>query len=216
MKNLIGKKFNKLTVLKLGDKEKNGHIHLICKCDCGEIKSIRKTKVINGETKSCGCYQGWNLKKYTKHGYAKHPLYTVYKNMMSRCYDPKNDNYKNYGARGIQVCEEWRNNIDSFFNWAETNGYEKNLTIDRINNSKGYYPENCKWSTPREQANNRRTNHYETYKNEKHTIAEWSRILDIDPDLLYSRLSKGWSFERAIKTPHIKGRGNYQKGTYGK
>lgn len=89
------------------------------------------------------------------HGLSETRVYSIWRNMKTRCYNSKVEYYKYYGAKGIIVCDEWKNDFKSFYNWAGWNGYEKNLTLDRINNDGNYEPENCKWSTPAEQAMNR-------------------------------------------------------------
>lgn len=212
MINPIGWKSGSLTVLKEVEREpKSGRRQVLCQCECGNQKIVRWTRIKNKITKSCGCLVGENLKTYNYvHGEAGKPLYSVHRNMILRCYDTENENYHRYGGRGITVCDEWMD-IKNFTKWARSSGYEPSLTLERINNDGNYEPDNCRWATLIEQANNRRNNRFEKYNGQEHTIAEWSRILNIEPDLLYSRLGKGWSFKRAVETPHIKGRGMYQK-----
>ena len=121
--------------------------------------------------------------------------------MRARCYNQHNNRYKNYGARGIKVCSGWmgKEGILNFYNWAINNGYKEGLTIDRINNDGNYEPNNCRWITPKEQSNNRTTNRFIVYNGKTHTIAEWSRILNINYALLQSRLNKdNWSIEESF------------------
>lgn len=214
MDNLLSVRSGRLTVISFYDKERNGHKRYLCECDCGNYTVVRDTRIRNHETKSCGCISKEHLIEYnTKHGLSNSPLYPIYQGMMSRCYNPDLDGYHRYGGRGIKVCDEWLSDIENFIKWGKESGFKKGLTLDRIDNDGDYEPSNCRWATVKEQANNRRSNHLETYKGETHTIAKWAEKLNIIPDLLYSRLSKGWSFKRAVETPHIKGRGKYQQYT---
>lgn len=118
--------------------------------------------------------------------------------MRERCSNAKNPQYKDYGARGIDVCDDW-NNFESFRTWALSSGYSENLSIDRIENDKGYYPDNCRWATAIEQANNTRRTHLITYNGETHSMSEWARILNIKQSTLNMRLNKyGWSVDEAL------------------
>lgn len=133
------------------------------------------------------------------HGYAKHPLYAVWTMIKQRCENPQNKGYKWYGAKGIDVCEEWSKSVVPFIEWAEANGYEPGLSIDRIDVHKGYYPENCRWITLQEQNSNRTTTHFITFKGETHTLTEWSVILKIARPTLSNRIIHlGWSIEDAF------------------
>ena len=115
--------------------------------------------------------------------------------MKDRCYNKDNEHYKDYGGRNIKICEEWKNNFANFVKWAKDNGYEKNLTIDRIDVNGDYCPDNCRWATRIEQANNKRNNIFITYRGETNTIAQWSRKTGISEDALERRYHKGWKEE---------------------
>lgn len=120
--------------------------------------------------------------------------------MKSRCYNKNNPSYKNYGARGITVCIEWLNNFEMFYNWAINNGYDDNLTIDRIDNNKGYEPYNCRWITHIEQQYNRTNNFNITYKGITKTITQWARDLRIPYSTLYKRIKVlKWGLDDALK-----------------
>ena len=142
-----------------------------------------------------------NNKNHFKHGLAHTPIDNVYKSMISRCYCEKNNRYHRYGARGIIVCEEWKSDKSSFFSWAFRNGYQLGLTLDRIDVNGNYEPSNCRWATPKMQANNRCNNRHIVLNGESHTIAEWADIKEINIGTLWSRIKSGWPIEEAINTP---------------
>lgn len=132
-------------------------------------------------------------------------LYSIYRNMISRCYNPNTRTYRNYGGRGIGVCEEWLKSFVTFKDWALSNGYKENLTIDRINVDGDYCSENCRWVTLSEQCLNRRNNHYVKIDNSTKPLDEWSKIYGINPKTVRSRLKRGWDEITAIKTPLMRG-----------
>lgn len=202
LNDLTGKRFGRLTVIELDPVRKGRKLYWVCKCDCGNTKSIRSDALLSGITKSCGCY---NLEcisiRATKHGLSKHPLFKEWTGIKQRCYNPNERYYYNYGGRGITVCDEWLHSPENFINWCLSHGYQKGLTLDRIDNNKGYSPDNCRWTTRKIQANNTRRNRYITYNGETHTVPEWAEILNLKYDVLIHRLAHGWSVEKAIETP---------------
>ena len=138
---------------------------------------------------------------FYKHGYSGKPIYKVYCAMIARCHNPKHKCYYMYGAIGRTVCDEWRNDRVAFIEWAYSHGYKEGLTLDRIDNEKGYSPENCRWVDRYVQQNNMRRNHYITVDGETHSISEWARIKGVRRGLIINRLKRGWSEERAVNTP---------------
>ena len=121
--------------------------------------------------------------------------------MKGRCENPKADNYKYYGARGIKVCDIWEKNFENFYNWSIKNGYEENLTIDRIDVNGNYCPENCAWKTIKEQENNRRNNRVLMFNGIEKNVTEWSEELGINRETIYKRLRSGWSIEKTLTIP---------------
>ena len=138
---------------------------------------------------------------FIKHGMCQTKLYGCWDSMKSRCYRKSAGNYHNYGARGITVCDEWRNSFDAFRDWALAHGYKEGLTLDRIDFNGNYEPSNCRWVTMKEQQNNRRNNKLIEYKGATLTQAEWCDIFEIPFHVLRNRLLRGWSIERAFTTP---------------
>ena len=198
MKIQIGDKFNRWKVLK---KDKNKSTFWICQCDCGTIRSIKATALYLETSKSCGCYNIEQLKARKTHGESNTRLYSIWESMKARCYYKKHNKYKDYGGRGITVCEEWKNSFESFRDWALQNGYKDNLTLDRINNNKGYLPENCRWVTQSEQCKNKRPKESKYFSGL--TLKEIYKKADeknLKRLTVYMRLKRGWSLEKALET----------------
>ncbi|MBE7084268.1 MAG: hypothetical protein E7373_06695 [Clostridiales bacterium] len=125
-------------------------------------------------------------------------LYNIWSKLKSRCLNMSFKFYKNYGGRGIKVCDEWLNNPQSFYDWAIANGYNSNLTIDRIDFNGNYEPSNCRWVDMKTQSNNRRNNHIITLNGVSHTLSEWSSLTGIEQSTIRARLKRGWSEEKAL------------------
>ncbi|MBR6613181.1 MAG: hypothetical protein IKK84_00250 [Clostridia bacterium] len=170
-----------------------------CKCECGKEVVIRQPDLRSGRTQSCGCLHSEQLSlRNTTHNLSKTKLCSIWRSMKGRCLNPKDQAYKNYGGRGVTICEEWSNNFVAFYNWAINNGYSEELSIDRIDNNGNYEPSNCRWATRKVQANNKRDNHYLIYNGKSQTISQWANELNIKPHTILRRLNLGWSVERAL------------------
>lgn len=191
MQDLTGEKFGMLTVQCTF--KKDGEYYCKCTCLCGNETIARTSYIKSGHTKSCGC-----LKTKKRHGLSNTRLQRIYYRMKSRCLDEKDVHYSNYGGRGIRICDDWLNDISSFFEWALNNGYDDNLTIDRIDTNGNYEPSNCRWATRKEQSNNMRKNLNITFNGKTLTVAEWSDLTGIKYDTLRARLRYGWPVERAL------------------
>lgn len=192
-RDLAGCKFGRIRVIKPVDEkcESGKHKRWICICDCGKFKVCYSDKLLKGDNKSCGCIN---------HGKTKTRLYHIWAHMKDRCYNSKGQNYHLYGERGITICDEWLSDFMNFYKWSMAHGYSDELSIDRIDNNKGYYPDNCRWTNMKIQANNTRSNHLITYLNETKTLTEWAEQLGIKSNTLLYRLRRGWTVERAFTT----------------
>lgn len=186
-RDLIGLKFGKLTVIGKGEiyrSPKGSTASMwLCQCDCGsEPFLLRRDSLTTGNTRSCGCLHRDSI----IHNGSGTRLYQTWRNMVNRCYRKDTDSYYLYGAKGIEVCPEWRNDFNAFRKWAYENGYNDSLTIERNNNSKGYSPDNCKWATPKEQSRNTSRNHILTYNNYSYPIAVWAEKMNMKPGTVLS------------------------------
>lgn len=200
--DLTGRKFNRLKVLGFSHRNKQRNSMWICKCECGSKIIARGSDLLNGHSTSCGCIKKSLLSKLRKkHGLTGTRIYEIWKHLIRRSTKEQDRRYKDYGARGITVCNEWKRSFIAFYEWAVDNGYRENLTIDRIDNNKGYNPSNCRWATPVQQARNKRNNHYITLNGETHCISEWAEKLGISQYTISRRLRSGWSEERSLKEP---------------
>lgn len=205
--NLCGKTFGRLTVIKRCENyvspSGTTRSNWICKCQCGKEVKVTTDKLKSGNTKSCGCLKNEiTAQRNHKHGKRQSRLYAIYYAMLNRCNNKKAINYKDYGGRGISVCEEWlgKDGFVNFMNWSLVNGYKDDLTIDRIDVNGNYEPSNCRWSTRREQMNNTTRNRFLTIDNITHTLSEWSEISGVNPSTICYRLKRGVLEKEAVFT----------------
>lgn len=191
--DLTGRRFGKWTVLYKIEKgvEKRRNPAWMCRCDCGREERRRAIVLVRGESVRCGSCNNAGNKGKTTHGGSKHPLYGVWKAMRQRCNNDWHPEYCRYGQRGISVCPEWNNDFAAFYEWALGHGYGRGLTIERIDNNAGYSPVNCRWATPKEQAYNRRDNHWVDICGKTKTITQWADENGIDCATLAGRIARG-------------------------
>lgn len=202
--NIVGQRFGKLTVLSRTQKPngiKNTHAYWKCECDCGKTIVAQGSLLKNGSIQSCGCLQ---KEVNTTHGMRHTPIYTEWCTMKQRCYNSNNKSYKDYGGRGITMCEPWRNSFEAFYDDVSklTNFGEEGYSLNRIDNNGNYEPNNVEWADDVTQANNKRNNHLITYNGKTQTIAQWAKEAGINQYTLYNRiLTYHWSVERALTEP---------------
>lgn len=195
--DLTGKTFGRLKVIARSKNNKWGDSQWVCKCDCGNIKIILGKNLVNGRTRSCGCLLSEKSKERmkkiaTKHGKSNLRINKTYRSMKERCYNENSKDYKNYGGRGIKICNEWLDDFMNFYNWAINNGYADNLTIERINVNGNYEPNNCTWIPKGEQAQNQRKSRRVQIDGKLYTtVAIACRNESISPTTLY-RIINGY------------------------
>lgn len=249
-KELIGRRFGKLTVISYDEEGSKGATKWVCRCDCGTIKSIKRQSLVDGVTVSCGCKKRndldgkrfgrllvieragqnkWKCKcdcgnevtvlgsnltrgnstscgcyanelnsiRSTTHGDSKkdskyHRLYKIWTGMKTRCYNSHTKQYKYYGKNGIKLCDDWLA-YSNFKQWSIENGYNDSLTIDRIDINGNYCPENCRWATKKEQANNKSTSVFLTVCGKTKTVNEWAKEIGVNQSTISWRHRNGWT-----------------------
>ncbi len=208
--DLTGKRFGRLTVIKRDEDyiQASGRrrIMWLCNCDCGAVKSVMGDNLRSGKSTSCGCLTREEAaRKNTTHHETDTNLYAIWSSMKGRCYNKNNTNYYRYGGRGITVCDEWRLHYEVFRDWMLANGFYENnhktMTLDRIDNNRGYTPDNCRLVDAKAQANNRSRCRLYTYCGRTQNIMQWSEETGINYKKLHHRLSHGWDIERALASP---------------
>ena len=170
--DLTGQKFGRLSVVADTGKRRHSYVVWLCRCDCGNVTEVISDSLKRGNTKSCGCLHDElaaerikGVKTVPKHGLSHHRLFGIWSGMKTRCYNPNNKDFKDYGGRGITICAEWLADFQRFYDWAMKNGYQDSLTIDRKDVNGNYEPSNCKWATRAEQSRNQRRTHKNVNQN---------------------------------------------------
>lgn len=197
--DLCGKRYGRLVVIKYVGTNASGGSMWLCKCDCGNEKTVRGSKLKSGWTKSCGCLQRECSRNFfATHNKSNTPIYKIWSLMKSRCYSPHNNRYYRYGARGIKVCDEWHI-FENFYDWAIHNGYEEGLSIERRDNDGDYEPSNCCWIKRSEQGKNKSNNVWISYKGEKHNASEFGRMMGVSRTVVCNRAKRGMTGDEMAK-----------------
>jgi hypothetical protein len=191
--NLKDQRFGRLLIIAFAHSLKGKRIWHT-RCACGGNKAVTTTDLISGNIKSCGCLR---LGSITKHGMYGTPTYRSWSGMIQRCFNSNNEQWDNYGGRGIEVCKRWL----EFKNFLVDMGEKpKNTTIERVDNDGNYELDNCKWDTLKQQANNRRSSHCIQFHGQEKTLQQWSEETGIPSSTIRKRLKRGWGIERALTT----------------
>lgn len=200
IKDITGQKFGMLTAIRYIRPD-----YWLFLCDCGKEKICNSSNVRRGFIKSCGCYRA-AVEKATAMKYRKDykRIHNIWTSMKQRCFNKKSTNSKWYFGRGIKVCQEWSDSFEVFYDWAVSNGYKNNLTIDRIDPNKDYCPENCRWITFAEQQTNRTNTPYVEYCGKKIKLKDLAKSVGLPQWKIYQRIHRyKWDLVRAITTPAI-------------
>lgn len=199
IKNIRGNKYGKLTVISFVD-VKNKKARWLCKCDCGSIVEVYGIDLRSNNTRSCGCLKHVH-RDLGAHNLSKTRINNIYHNIKQRCNNPNSSTYKDYGGRGIKICNEWNNSFLSFYNWAMNNGYNDELSIDRKDNNGDYCPENCRWITHKKQMSNTRRNLIYIIDGETLCLSEWCERYNMPYWTVLRRIQHGSDIETALTKP---------------
>ncbi len=203
--NEIGNVYGRWTVIAWSHRAK-GRDFWLCRCDCGTEKATILKDLRKGKSKSCGCL---NMERITIHGQSESATWRSWKSMNQRCSNPNSTGFKNYGGRGVLVCDRWRD-FPAFF--ADMGERPPGMTLERRNNNLGYSPENCLWATRKQQSLNRRDNHLLTFREQTLPLSAWAEKIGFSPEILRYRIRAGWTIKRALLTvPNSRSRGYDRK-----
>lgn len=203
--NLIARVFARLTVIDFLGRTKLGTVLWRCRCSCGADVVVQAGNLLNGHTKSCGCFnREVRMATHTTHGHTKNrsmsKAYKAWGQIKERTANQNRADFKNYGGRGIKMCKRWSNSFEAFL--KDMGEPKQGMSLDRRNNDGHYEPKNCKWSTRKEQNNNKRTNRMVTFRGQTKTLAQWAEMIGVHRCTLSARITKcGWSIEKALITP---------------
>jgi hypothetical protein len=200
---IIGTRFGRWTVTEDLGTGTYRRYAVVVTCDCGNSRQHFLTVLKKGLSKSCGCYRKENAaalinNRVHKHNLSKHPLYGIWRGMKCRCHNQNDARFIDYGGRGIFVCDEWRAEFLPFYYWAMEHGWGQGKHIDRINNDKGYSPENCRFVIPATNMRNTRRNTYIEHNGESLTVTDWAIRLNMRPQAIFSRMKRGWPTEKIL------------------
>lgn len=198
--DLTGQRFGRLVALRDSGERRRGRVYWVCLCDCGQETIVKASHLRGGVTRSCGCLHdecSAHLKR--THGLSHLPEYKAWAAMIGRCTNSRHQSHHYYGARGIRVCGRWTN-FEAFYDDMGVRPSPKH-TLERVDNSLGYSPDNCVWATQKQQLRNKRNNRLVTHQGTTRPLVEWAEEIGIRPDTLRCRLRLGWSVERALTEP---------------
>lgn len=202
---MIGRKFGRLTVEAYHSHGAGRMLKYTCRCECGGMAICYGNNLRTGTSKSCGCLQKERTSAArTTHGKRHTRVWQAWMSMKNRCYTTSAPGYKNYGGRGISVCERWRHSFENFYADMGEQPTTKH-TLERLDTNGNYEPENCEWATYTKQARNKRSNRMVDLHGDRRCLAEWIELLGLDPVLVKTRIGRGWSAERALTTPKKQG-----------
>lgn len=207
-KDYRGKRFHRLLIVAFDRYKKGSGTFWKCRCDCGNYTTAKVDDLKRGHTKSCGCYSAELLGDAQRtHGMSGFPEYKIWIDIKSRCYNPKATVYEYYGGRGVEMCQKWQESFEAFYEDMGPRPSPEH-SIDRIDGSGDYEPDNCRWVTQVKQNNNRSINRMITYKGKTMSVADWSRHLDIPYDRLRARILRGMPIEKAFSAKYLDHRNN--------
>lgn len=201
--NVIGRKYGLVTVLADAENEKSNNCRrVVGKCHCGTVKTFRLSSLKASKKANCGCYKREKfIERQTKHGNSRKRLYKIWHGMKSRCYNENDIKFEIYGDKGIEVCEVWLNSFEEFEKWSLENGYQDNLTIDRIDNDKNYEPSNCRWANTKTQNGNRKGCWYITINGVTKLAIEWAKENNLSEGAIFGRRRRGWNDIDCVTVP---------------
>ena len=203
LEDLTGWNFGRWLVVEFAGRGAHGEVQYKCRCSCGVERTLRRSSITSGNSRSCGCLS--DEEKRTRgitHGETGTRLYRIWAGMIQRCCNSsKRYEWDKYGGRGISICQEWRESFEKFRDWALNHGYSESLTIDRINVNGNYCPENCRWVTTYQQNNNKRTSKIIEFNGTTGTVREFADMYGLEYSCLYARLKSGWGVSDALLTP---------------
>ena len=199
----IGQKFGRWVVLARANTVKSGHRYWLCRCECGVEREVAANHLQSGKSQSCGCLKTeMASKRHATHGLSDTRTHNIWMNMRARCELPTNKSYSYYGGRGITVCRRWRK-FEHFL--ADMGEAPAGLSLERLNNDKGYSPENCKWATRAEQMRNQRRTIRISHNGRTQSLSDWADEVGLAPLTIWKRLKRGWSEADALN-PELKRR----------
>ena len=201
MTSELGKRYDRWVVVSKSNSNLKGHPKVMCRCDCGTERVVFLTSLRLGRSRSCGCLQKEVAAQMKRtHGMAGSAVYFTFKDMHRRCYDPRHKSYARYGGRGITVCERWHD-LAKFV--ADVGEKPEGKTLDRVDNDKGYGPDNFRWSTGDEQQRNKGANVWFEYEGKRYILADLARFAGHNPTTFKERLKRGWLLDDAVKIPSV-------------